>query len=248
MKRTSDEKCDNESRWQLKLRGAEEWGFDTAAALATCNRFIRVRVSLRRPALARLVHVEPAKRRDRIARMLDRRRRRVLGDVVWQRLQVADERGAIEGTIHSSALPALVKHPDVDSVTVVGVRGRRRSAKDDAKERWHAVVARFAIEVEGQRSGMQTVEERVILLMATDEPHARARFGRYARADREPYLNDEGKFVRWNLVAILDIQRTMFDELDAAGTEVYSRISQRRFAARRPPSGIDLSVERARRH
>jgi hypothetical protein len=81
-----------------------------------------------------------------------------------------------------------------------------------------------AVQVEGQRSGNVTVEDRLVLVKAFDAQDAvnclRPEWERYA----EPYLNPKGQLVRWKLVGIQDVYEVYDESFSPKGAEVYSRL------------------------
>ena len=108
---------------------------------------------------------------------------------------------------------------------IAGLRRHRKRAKPMS---FFSVRARVAIQVEGQTSGMQDVEDRIVIVKAKSfedaEKRLKGEWERYAR----PYLNPEGEMVRWQLEEIVDVYDVMEDTIDPKGTEVYSSFSARR--------------------
>jgi hypothetical protein len=132
----------------------------------------------------------------------------------------------------ADSLDRLLHHAGVQVVILLAVEGmqRRPSKKNRGREplEWYAVRARFAIQVEGQASGMQTYEERIVLVKARDFEDAERRlepeFAEYSRS----YFNGDWELVRWNFERVLDVYLTDLDRLDPTGSEVYSKFSSRR--------------------
>jgi hypothetical protein len=75
---------------------------------------------------------------------------------------------------------------------------------------------------------MQGVEDRFVLVRAASFDDAERRLRKEWREYAEPYLNTDGHLVRWQLEAVTDVYSTLEDELDPAGTEVYSKRTRRR--------------------
>jgi len=113
----------------------------------------------------------------------------------------------------------------VDFIRIRSVQGKAMTRSKRRPERFDFCVhARFAIQVEGLTGGMQTYEDRMVLVKAADVDDAvcrlRPQFVRYA----EPYLNRSGEMVRWAFEKILDVYETPEREIDARGTEVYRKM------------------------
>lgn len=93
---------------------------------------------------------------------------------------------------------------------------------------WYCVRARVAIRVEDQVSGMQTIEDRFLVVRAASCTDAEQRLLREWREYATPYLNSDGYMVSWCLEEVVDVYHTGEAELDPTGAEVYSRLAQRR--------------------
>jgi hypothetical protein len=90
------------------------------------------------------------------------------------------------------------------------------------------VRARVAIVIESQTQGMQSTEDRFVLVRASSFDDAIKRVAPQWREYATPYLNPSGNVVRWQLDEIVDVYRTDHEDIDPKGTEVYSRLGQRR--------------------
>jgi Domain of unknown function (DUF4288) len=117
----------------------------------------------------------------------------------------------------------LASRPEVSELWVSAIKGRSAYSRS-VKEGWFCVWGIVAIQVEGRRSGMMQVEDRLVLVKASDVQHAVERLGSAWKKYAEPYLNPEGYQVRWELVEIKDVYALYDDTLSPAGTEVYSRL------------------------
>src|SRR5205809_3297179 len=68
---------------------------------------------------------------------------------------------------------------------------------------WFAVRARVAVQLEGQRRGLQPIEDRIVIVRAFDHEDACARLEKEWREYATPYLNSAGERVRWQLEEIV---------------------------------------------
>jgi len=64
----------------------------------------------------------------------------------------------------------------------------------------------------------------VLLGLAVDA--AQERFTRHSEASH--YLNSNGQIVSWSLEEVIDVFDTNETDIDPAGTEIYSKLGQRR--------------------
>ncbi len=81
-----------------------------------------------------------------------------------------------------------------------------------------------AIQIESQVDGTVHVEDRLVLVKARDIEEAKRRLQRVWSRYAEPYMNSAGYLVRWQLIAIRDVQELSDGTIDPRGTEVYSQI------------------------
>jgi hypothetical protein len=116
----------------------------------------------------------------------------------------------------------------VRAVHVVRVRGFRRQPSRIPSLSWYCVRALVAIRVEGATSGMQTTEDRFVLVRASSFEDAKKRLTRKWRKYATPYLNSDGQMVSWSLDKIVDIYHIGEPGIDAGGAEVYSKLGSRR--------------------
>ena len=107
---------------------------------------------------------------------------------------------------------------------VSGIQKRRPRRREE----WYSVLVSFAIQVEGQKKGLQAVEDRVILVRASSETDARRNVRPYLTREEEPYLDELGRLTRWKLLDIVAITNTHYDKLDQDGADVFSSFRQRR--------------------
>ena len=122
----------------------------------------------------------------------------------------------------------ILKFPGVDSVSIRSIQGMRRKRPSRDLRSWWCVRALIALEVEGQKRGLQTIEDRFVLVKAISAREAPRRLRRHWREYAAPYLNSEGLLVRFQLQEVTDVYDTMEDELDPDGVEVYSSLASRR--------------------
>jgi Domain of unknown function (DUF4288) len=125
-------------------------------------------------------------------------------------------------------LLSLADAAGVSSIYVTRVAGirRRRSGKPGLV--WYCVRAFVVIRVEGTKSGLQHTEDRFMLVRAKSFEDAERRLRRQWRDYASLYLNPHGRLVSWSLEKVIDVYDTGETEIDSAGTEVYSKLAQRR--------------------
>jgi hypothetical protein len=137
---------------------------------------------------------------------------------------------------HSLEVRCLARHvrtiaraQGVGSVHLERVKGRRRRQRQTGSQLdWFCVRGLVAVRVEGQLSGMQTVEDRFLLVRAMTRHDAERKLEREWREYSVPYLNRFGFLVSWTLEKVVDVYEVVQEHLDPDGMEVYSSLNQRR--------------------
>ena len=136
----------------------------------------------------------------------------------------------VDATIAAREARSLAAMKGVNFVSIRSIEGLRRRKQPTALE-WYCVRALVVVEVEGQTRGLQTTEDRFVLVRARSFKEAERRLGSHWREYSRPYLNSDGEQVRWKLEKVVDVYATGDPELDPAGAEVYSKLSARRMKA-----------------
>lgn len=220
-------------RTQAMVTGLLEYGLTVEALGRLGGRSVRIGVAFAWPRLTRaFVALNPL---ERLAEM-DRRKREALrrARTKWpggELKRTGSERSphGFEVTVPARRVPEVVRDPSYSFVDIRSIEGRRpRAIRRKLIEEWYAVCGSVAIQVEGQRKGMQTVEARIVLVKALDSDDAVARLKREWSEYARPYLNSRGELVRWHLESIDDVYATNEVELDPRGVEVYSKLMNRR--------------------
>lgn len=192
--------------------------------LGTCP--VKFHLQLKGIALSRIVRFAP-RQRDALLRAtlkrqfasLDRR----FPDAALRSRDAKKGSWTLDGSLPANRISALASRREVASVSVDEVQGRSKR-RQRPQLGWWCVWGVVAVQVEGQRSGSVSIEDRFVLVRAYDEEDARRRlqpeWARYAN----PYLNPSGYLVRWQLLSVKDVYALYDDKLSPAGTEVYSRL------------------------
>lgn len=134
----------------------------------------------------------------------------------------------IDSTISAKDVFLVAAFPEIDRVNILGIRGYRRNSSKSSKAEYYCVRAKVAVQIESQRRGLQTWEDRFILVQASGFDDAIARLEEEWKGYANPYLNSDGYMVRWKLDEIVDVYATGETTIDPSGTEVYSSLQERR--------------------
>lgn len=132
-------------------------------------------------------------------------------------------------TIAGKDITTVRRMPEVLMVSILSIEGRHRNKSRRSRTLdWYAVQARFAIQIEGQTKGMQSYEDRIIVVKALSPEDAERRLHREFRDYAAPYLNPYYELVRWKFERVLDVYQISDDAFDPKGTEVFSVLRERR--------------------
>ncbi|MFN8411967.1 MAG: DUF4288 domain-containing protein [Anaerolineales bacterium] len=138
----------------------------------------------------------------------------------------------ISATIEAKKFRSLLKAPNISSIFIEKIPGYKRKKTAKVKvDQWFTVQARFAFQIEGQTKGMQTYEERFLLVKAISSQNAEKKLLREFKAYSKPCLNSDGYMVRWIFEKVLDTYHLFDDEIFEEGTEVFSILKSRKMKA-----------------
>lgn len=115
--------------------------------------------------------------------------------------------------------------------SIEGVLAKEIKQAATQTDRYFSVKAQYGILIEGQTSGLQEYEERIVLIKAAHENEAEERAIELLPTLEEPYLSSEKRFVWYkfeevlNVTGYLDIPHL---EPDLDGKEIYSERKNRK--------------------
>ena len=209
--------------------GLEEFGLNLKQLLSLKPRRVVYSIQVRTPPISPLVPLSPAERNNAIRGYLNSSitllRRRYPGVQLSPRDPVFP--WTIDAVSDATSLAALVNCRLVDHVMVERVANRRKRELP-ADPSLFAIRARIAVQVEDQRRGMQLFENRIVVVKAKSEEKAKKALSKHWREYAKPYLNSEGRLVRWQLEEILEVFSAYPAQWDDPWIEVYSSLGRRR--------------------
>lgn len=209
------------------------WGLAESELPTLANEAV-VHFSLAYPGYQAVLAYPPSERKNRISAQLRAK---------YQALKAALPPGPFEklGSHYRPAgirrrrplrqLPALLGLVAVEGIWVEEIEGLAPRPPVADPKCW-SIKARFAVQIEQQTTGLQLVEERILLIAALDEEEARQKLQPTFASYAEPYLNSAGHLVRWQFEAFLDAYEVaagpLAELLSTEGLEVFSQTSRRR--------------------
>ena len=223
------------------LYGLDRYGLEIGDLKALGDRPVEVSASFRGIPFEPLFPLPPAERTRRLKEHLETALKRVRarwpGGVIRPRSEGLPWHFDAVVPVHE--LPRIVRFRELSSVFVKRIQGLRKRPERKPL-RWYAVRARIVIQVEDRTRGMESVEDRIVLVQARSFEDAERRLQPEWEKYAEPSLNSNGEMVRWQFEEVVDVYEIGALDLDPKGTEVYSRLTQRRVrsgAAWRPRQG-----------
>ena len=213
-----------------RIIGLDDFHLTHAQLSRLGQRAVRLSVQLAGERLSKLWHLRPKTRdtalRATLLKQLERLQRafptidfvsRGKGKPSWM----------IDAVVPAHTVVALASRREVNYVMVDTIEGRQKRLRP-AGLGWFCVWGVVAIQLEGQTRGSVDVEDRLVLVKATDADDAQRRLARMWTTYSRPYLNPDGHLVRWQLMSIRDVFELFDNKIDPRGTEVYSRLRRMR--------------------
>jgi hypothetical protein len=115
--------------------------------------------------------------------------------------------------------------PSIYRLDAFGLSIAQLSSLGGLKIRLHP---RFAIQMEGQTTGLQDYEDRIVMVKARSSEDAENKLQPEFKQYGTPYLNPHGFMARWAFERVLDVYEIWDEEIDPRGVEVFSVLAQRR--------------------
>jgi len=127
----------------------------------------------------------------------------------------------------------LNKHKLISTI-VIDKPEIRKIKNVDNVEHLFSVIARFSIQIENVLKGIQSYEDRTMLIKAKNWKDAEKKLRKGFKAYSKPYLNSTGELVRWQFEEFIDSYETDYESIENMaehediGIEVYSVMKDRR--------------------
>jgi hypothetical protein len=220
-----------------KIYEIDEWKFDKNVPLH--RRLAKVSIHLKYPPVKRLRHLSP---KERIT-AIQKHQAKNLASLVntgllgsYKILGTKKKPTGVETEMAFNDIPNLGKYNFIEYIFVESVKGGKKVVKKDPP-RFFCIKMTVAIQVEGIKAGIQTYEERYVLIKARSFEEAYKKIGKQKRKYESPYLNPRGHLVRWKVESLDDCYETDIIECknldNPEGAEVYSVLRKRRMTKER---------------
>ena len=106
---------------------------------------------------------------------------------------------------------------------------------ESKRDSYFCIKMTVVVEIEGLSAKKQDIEERFVLIKAKSFEEAYEKLEQKKDTYAQPYLNPNGRFVRWRIESFDDCYETDIIELEDVdspeGVEVYSQLKSRKSKA-----------------
>lgn len=210
------------------------WGISPEEAVIS-SVLATVTINLKYPEINNLIAMTPDERKRRFKEIYKNQYLTLTKDVKFIRLEiigskVEPRRVKVEAAL-KTILQVLGKNY-VGSLNIERIEGYiKKEKKVRKRNKFFTIKAKFGINIEGIEKGLQSWEERIILLKAMTYEDAQNKAMEILVKSDEPYLNSDKRFVCWKFEEILDIYETSvytLNDFKEDGVEIYSKMYNRR--------------------
>lgn len=215
-----------------KIYGLEDWVLDKN--YPNNKRIVEVSIHLQYPDITPFYEYEPAVRKKKIQQDQKEKFNKLIATKLFDDFKLIGKPRRPSGitvTIPYSHLAKIKGLDYISSIYIKKIDSATKIIREDP-EPFYCVKMTVAIEVEGRTSGIQTIEERYVLIKAKSRDDAYKKLEKRKNDYAEPYLNSDGHFVRWKIESFDDYFETEIsgfaDLNNPNGAEVFSKFKGRK--------------------
>lgn len=215
-----------------KIYDLEEWHLNQK--VPDEKRTASVRVHLKYIDLKKVTDLTPKERVKGIDNHFKESFSKLLNTGLFEKYKLIGNKRrptGVETTILIKDIERLAKNSFVESIFINSVKGGRKVERTEPA-RFFCIKMTVAIQIESIKKGIQTYEERYVLIKAKSSDEAYRKIERHKKKYEEPYLNPQGQLVRWKVESLDDCYVTDIvtcdDFNDPEGAEVFSILKRRK--------------------
>lgn len=220
-----------------KILDLDEWrlGKNTSETKRTAS----VSIHLKYIDLKKVINLTPKERTIAINNHLKDSFSKLLNTKLFDTYKLigtAKKPRGVETKIYLTDIEKLANYTFVEHIFINSIRGAKKII-NVASSSFFCIKMTVAIQIEGIKKGLQTYEERYVLIKAKSSDDAYKKIGRRKKQYEKPYLNSQGQLVRWKVESLDDCYATdiiNFENLnDPEGAEVFSVLKRRKLTSKR---------------
>jgi hypothetical protein len=198
------------------------------------ERILRVKIYLKSPDQNSYIHLEIPERKKFSNNHFKARFNKLINNSIISDYEIIGNKVKPRGIITKiklSELSLIAKLQFVDYIFIDKMNGAKKK-KDKKELEFFCVRMTVLIQVEGVFSGMQTYEDRFVLIKAKDFEDAYRKLEKQEKVYVKPYLNTDMRLVRWKIISYDDCYSTGIKNLEEfnnkEGVEVFSKLGRRK--------------------
>lgn len=215
-----------------KIIGLEDWVMDHDTS--DMERQVKVSINLQYPDIDAFKVLKPSDRKKHIDQYFRDTFQKLIGIETVKDYSLLGTPKRPRGIIINLPLNALNKFAQLEWVQHIFIEKISAAKKKRYRPtpQFFCVKMTVAIEIEGRKKGMQTVEDRFVLVRANSQEDACQKIEHQKDEYAKPYLNSDGLLVRWYIESLDDCYETGVNTLSdfnkPEGVEVYSKFRSRK--------------------
>lgn len=215
----------------------DEWVF--TKKISDDKRKANVSIHLKYPATKELIKYSPGERRNKIKKELKINFKKLIDTKLFENyvlIGTASKPNGIKTKVPYSVLKKVSRLDVVGTVYINAISQAKKIKPAVNPYTFYCVKMTIAIEIEGRKKGVQTIEERFVLVKANSFDSAYKKVEKQKKKYAEPYLNLHGELVRWKIESLDDCFATDInspeDLNNPEGVEIFSTLKKRRLTAK----------------
>jgi hypothetical protein len=220
-----------------KIYDLDEWHFDEEVPeeLRTAN----VKIHLKYIDHKEVIDLAPNERVKTIDKLLQESFANLLNTKLFKTYKPFGSKKQPRGLVTTMLfkdLEHLAEYNFIENIFINSIKGGKKIIKKEPP-RFYCIKMTVAIQIEGMENGLQTYEERFVLIKAKSSDEAYEKIEKQRKEYELTYLNSQGQLVRWKIESLDDCFVTeIFNAKDLnhpEGAEVYSILKKRRMTKER---------------
>jgi hypothetical protein len=215
-----------------KIHSLDEWILNKK--VSAVKRTATIRIHLKYISLKKVLTLSPKERVKAIDKLLQYNFLKFLKSGLFADYKLIGTKRrprGIETIILFKDIKRVAKSSLIENIFINSVTGSKKK-KALPQLSLFCIKMTVAIQIEKIENGLQTYEERYVLIKAKSSDDAYKKIGKQKKKYQEPYLNSQGCLVRWKIESLDDCYVTDFESCDdlnsPEGFEVFSILKKRK--------------------
>ncbi len=216
-----------------KIIDLEDWLFDET--FPADKRFVDADIHFKYTDTNTVLDFSPAERKKKINEDHKEKYKKLLDTGLFKEYRLigtAQSPRGLKAKVPYECLEIIKTFDFVRSISINRLDGAKKKTKRRDLPSYYCVKMTVAVEIEGVDKGMQTIEDRFVIVKAKSHDEAIKNLEKTKNVYSEPYLNSDGRLVRFKVESFDDSYETeihgMADLNNPEGVEVFSKFRSRR--------------------